>query len=284
MRIAFLMTGLSGYFAACLEELATHRDTEVLVITEATSPDADFEPEQLKPRGVQIGTFETLPNGRDLTRSLSMFRPDVLAVVGWQVAPYRHVARLLRPRPLRVLCMDNQWLATPKQLLGVVTAPVYIAPFFDVAFLPGDRQASFARKLGFRDSQIWPGLYTCDHPHFSSAFEARRAAKASAIPKAFLFAGRLVSSKGINLLAEAYSTYRSVSEDPWPLWLAGTGPLASRLIGLDGVTLRGFVQPRDLPNVFTQSGCLVLPSLFEPWGVVLHEAAAAGLAVICTRV
>src|SRR5207245_10841238 len=31
------------------------------------------------------------------------------------------------------------------------------------------------------------------------------------------------------------------------------------------------------------SGCFVLPSRFEPWGVVVQEAAASGQAVICTR-
>jgi glycosyltransferase involved in cell wall biosynthesis len=31
-----------------------------------------------------------------------------------------------------------------------------------------------------------------------------------------------------------------------------------------------------------ESGCLILPSRFEPWGVVVQEAAASGQAVICT--
>jgi glycosyltransferase involved in cell wall biosynthesis len=35
--------------------------------------------------------------------------------------------------------------------------------------------------------------------------------------------------------------------------------------------------------VFADAGCLILPSRFEPWAVVVHEAAAAGLPVICSR-
>jgi glycosyltransferase involved in cell wall biosynthesis len=31
-----------------------------------------------------------------------------------------------------------------------------------------------------------------------------------------------------------------------------------------------------------EAGCLILPSRFEPWGVVVQEAAASGQAVICT--
>jgi glycosyltransferase involved in cell wall biosynthesis len=33
-----------------------------------------------------------------------------------------------------------------------------------------------------------------------------------------------------------------------------------------------------------KSGCLVLPSLFENWGVVIHEACAAGLPIIATYI
>src|SRR5207249_1567296 len=37
-----------------------------------------------------------------------------------------------------------------------------------------------------------------------------------------------------------------------------------------------------LADVLAVSGCLILPSLFEPWGVVIAEACAAGLPIICT--
>jgi glycosyltransferase involved in cell wall biosynthesis len=44
----------------------------------------------------------------------------------------------------------------------------------------------------------------------------------------------------------------------------------------------GFVQPADLPGELAGAGCFVLASRFEPWGVVLHEAASAGVPLICT--
>ena len=37
-----------------------------------------------------------------------------------------------------------------------------------------------------------------------------------------------------------------------------------------------------MPAAFAASRFLVLPSTFEPWGVVVHEAVASGLGVICT--
>jgi len=32
------------------------------------------------------------------------------------------------------------------------------------------------------------------------------------------------------------------------------------------------------------SGCFILPSRYEPWALVIHEAACAGLPIICTNV
>ncbi len=33
-----------------------------------------------------------------------------------------------------------------------------------------------------------------------------------------------------------------------------------------------------------KSGCFILPSIFEPWAVVIHEFACAGLPIIATEV
>ena len=45
----------------------------------------------------------------------------------------------------------------------------------------------------------------------------------------------------------------------------------------------GFVQPHDLGEVIQETGVFVLPSLFEPWGVVVQEYAAAGFPIITTN-
>ena len=63
----------------------------------------------------------------------------------------------------------------------------------------------------------------------------------------------------------------------------GVGPLADTIGSIDGVDMLGFVQPDEMPSVFARAGCLVLPSRHEPWAVVIHEAASAGLPVVCTR-
>jgi len=102
------------------------------------------------------------------------------------------------------------------------------------------------------------------------------------------FAGQLDERKGIHDLLPAF---KHVVEK-WPnvhLVLAGEGPLRQfienycRENGLTGrVHLPGFLSP--ITDFMKAIDCLVLPSLWEGFGIVLIEAMAAGKPVITTHV
>ena len=42
------------------------------------------------------------------------------------------------------------------------------------------------------------------------------------------------------------------------------------------------MQPEEMPGIIADTGVFVLPSLFEPWGVVVHEYASAGFPLLCS--
>jgi glycosyltransferase involved in cell wall biosynthesis len=261
---------------ACLKELA-ERGVDVLATVPQTLADSPFDiDDSFLAERVVLPTGST---GHRLTSLLERFDPDVLLVVSWHTAEYRAVARHFRGRALRVLCMDNQWLGTARQYLGVAVAPWHIRSCFDRVFLPGARQERFARLLGFSPDVIHRGFYSGD----VDEFHARPAHPGDRDRPAFVFVGRLVPEKGIADLANAYRAYRKTVSDPWPLIVAGTGPMADMVRELEGVEWHGFVQPRDLSNVLRSAHVLVLPSRFEPWGVVAHEAASMGLALVVSR-
>jgi glycosyltransferase involved in cell wall biosynthesis len=98
----------------------------------------------------------------------------------------------------------------------------------------------------------------------------------------FFFIGRLRKSKGIDLLINAYQLYRDTVKQPWGLMVAGTGGMTSAVEGIAGIKYLGFIPPNRLPINMEMVRCLILPSRFEPWGVVIHEASAAGLPIIAS--
>jgi len=278
VRLAILWEQWTGYLDACVREMCNRYPVELLRAHVRPSPDAPFRLDDFV-TAKHVHMFETDPVEAELGPLLNGFKPDALLISSWHRPQYRRIARSHRGRALRMLAMDNQWLGTPKQWAGRLIAPWYIRPLYDGAMVPGPRQRQFAGMLGFADETIIEPLYSCDVARFAGA-----AYGPNLIPSArkFLFVGRLVDEKGIEPLIAAYRAYRAQVSEPWGLLVAGTGPLRDLLNGVEGVDYRGFVQPSELPALFGEATCFVLPSRYEPWGVVLHEAVCAGLPVICS--
>ncbi len=199
---------------------------------------------------------------------------DLIYVCSWHVRGYRDIARSRKGKAIRILCMDNQWMGTARQYIGIAAFRLYVRSCYDFAFVPGNRQAKFASYLGFGAHEIIEGHYACAES-FTSAAQV-------VAPRAFLFVGRLIDLKGVNVLASAWRIYVQRQSDPWTLRICGAGPLRSGFDGLPCVEILGFVQPLELPVVMQRASALVLPSLYEPWGLVVQEAAKAGLGLIAS--
>lgn len=276
LKVAVLWYTLTGYMNAALRSLASQPGVEMLVADHAgKGKQAPFADEMFAWMTNRY-KFPQDPDEGELLRRLEEFQPDVMLVASWSTPAYRKACERFKGRAVRVVGMDNQWAGTLRQWIGVTMSPFYIQPLFEAALVAGERQAEFARKLGFQDEHIWRGLYCGDTEAFT--YPGRRLLGSG--PHAFLYAGRMVADKGIDTLLEAYRLYRAAAgHEPWLLKLVGgkidqaPGP---------GVEYQGFVQPWDLPEVFKAADCFILPSRMENWGVVMHEAAAASLPIICT--
>ncbi|MEM8901349.1 MAG: glycosyltransferase family 4 protein, partial [Bacteroidota bacterium] len=188
----------------------------------------------------------------------------------------KKVARYFKKKGIpTIVGADNQWTRSTKQLLASWFSPILLKPYFSHFWVPGPRQYAFASRLGYDANHIKSGFYVADVPLFMESGKKRELSPT--FPKRLIYVGRLVKEKGVEDLLEAF---QSVSNDDWELWLAGTGPLQEKASKMNGVKCLGFVQPEQLPEVLRNCGAAILPSKREPWGVVLHEYVASGLAVI----
>ncbi|MER7169137.1 glycosyltransferase family 4 protein, partial [Micromonospora sp. NPDC000207] len=104
------------------------------------------------------------------------------------------------------------------------------------------------------------------------------------------FAGRLVYEKGVQHLIAGLPRLRE-RHPGLRVVIAGDGPYRAELeaevhrLGLGGtVTMPGFLGGTDLPAMMAASDCFAVPSIYEPFGMVALEGAAAGapLAVAAT--
>lgn len=108
-------------------------------------------------------------------------------------------------------------------------------------------------------------------------------------PPTLLYVGGLSERKGVDLVLEAFG--QVARELPQArLILAGSGALrtslerqASRMGLADRVEFLGFVEPDDLPRVFAEADVLASPSLEDTFGMVVVEAWASGVPVVCSK-
>jgi glycosyltransferase involved in cell wall biosynthesis len=122
--------------------------------------------------------------------------------------------------------------------------------------------------------------------HLKPNFLARDPGKRTGQGNYALFAGRLTPEKGVLEMIDAWIDITEV-----PLLIAGEGPLygdACALIERSGsrhIKLLGHLDPAEVLAHLKQARFVIFPSRwYEPFGMVLLEAAACGVPVIASRI
>lgn len=284
MRVVICWTEIAGYTAACWRELAARAGVELAILAWNSSfsrSGTKFERQLTDGLPVRLLEEHEQQDRPLVARLVTEKQPDLILIGGWAEAPYRDLVRLpALARSRIVLAMDSPWNATLRQRLARLKIGRFIDRL-DAIFVPGARAAIFASRLRMPQPRIFRGMYGFDYRHFAPALAQRLSA--GPWPRSFLYMGRYVPQKGLDILTAGYDRYRkSIPADPWPLVCHGSGPAKGILQGRNGVTVNDWVQPADQPGLLARHGAFILTSHSEPWGVAVAEAMASGLPAICS--
>ncbi|MBN1664238.1 MAG: glycosyltransferase family 4 protein [Deltaproteobacteria bacterium] len=103
-----------------------------------------------------------------------------------------------------------------------------------------------------------------------------------------LFSGRLIHRKGLDTLLDAAE--KLVEINNWVLWIEGDGPLMSTYLcratdlGIsDKCRFLGFCQMSLHSWLLRNSDIVVIPSIRDPWGIVVDEGMQLGKVVITSN-
>jgi glycosyltransferase involved in cell wall biosynthesis len=103
-----------------------------------------------------------------------------------------------------------------------------------------------------------------------------------------VYVGQLVDRKGVDILIQAFA--RSKSGRSRGLIIVGDGKLRPALEELavrngvnKDISFLGAMKTSDAHRIMASGSCLVLPSRFDGWGVVINEAISLGLPVIVSH-
>ena len=173
----------------------------------------------------------------------------------------RDIERLLVEQSDGIICCSNYMLDHIQHVLGAVKTKIRV--------IPNGVEAS--RFNNGRQPQLIPTGVSEDR-------------------KTILYVGRIVREKGIFTLLDAFEKLRKQGKDV-SLVFAGEGPLKEDLAKEvlrrklnDRVKLAGFVDEKKLVSLYNSSDAFVLPSHYEPFGMVALEAMASRVPVVVSDV
>jgi glycosyltransferase involved in cell wall biosynthesis len=148
----------------------------------------------------------------------------------------------------------------------------------DAFVVPGPSAGRYLQRLGAAPERIHVAPNAVDVDFWSE----RPAGVERSEPSTLLYSGRLDEAKGVDIALEAFAASRLRGAADFVL--AGDGPeraaLEARAVG--NVRFIGAQTPASLRRLYHSADMLVFPSRYDPWGLVVNEAACARLAAVAS--
>ncbi len=315
MRVALLTNILTPYRVPVYEILAATPGWELRVMVNAESEfDRSWQVERgsldvervtgfalrrrIRARGRalyhQITTLH-IPTG--LPAALRRFAPDV--VISAELGARTLIALLyarLTGTPLVIWSYHSRVGATGAGPLQRLWRRFLLANAQAVVGM-GRQARDVLSGLGVPSERIFDAPNACDHDSVVRAVEgcepeALRASLQERLgcrERIALVVGRLVPMKGVAPLIQAWEWLPEELRARWTLLFVGSGPLEALLREAEASADRGeiahtpTVPPDEVAGYYAASDLLVFSSLGDPWGLVVNEALASGLPVLCSR-
>jgi len=240
------------------------------------------------------GAYQDIPRKALCARLASYLwksKPDVVVLPGYHSVEYwlmLFIAKLLGCR-IGVFCDSTAYDNPSTSRLKRILKSFFFRSCHRI-FAYGERAKEYLEAHGVDPAVIVTDCQSAaavvDGYAPALALQLRVDSMREPAPRTFLFVGRLVPQKRVDLLIAAFDVVRKACADV-RLELVGTGPdmdaLAHQVatLGLqDLVCFTGPVNGADLARRYQSAYCLVLSSSSEPWGLVVNEALAWGCPVI----
>jgi glycosyltransferase involved in cell wall biosynthesis len=319
VRVAYLLTHPVQYQAPLLRQLAAEPDIDLTVFFCSDFSlhkfyDQEFNKEIAWDIPLVAGyRYEVLPamGGKGqitfwrpfnygLSRRLREGGFDVLWVHGY-ARWFNWVSILLaKARGLKVFIRDDATLISlPRTIIKKALKKVFFAilkSFCDGFLAVGSKNREYYGYYGVKYDKIFLVPWAVDNAFFQAKAQEAAATldelrTSLGLEKGrpiILFAGKLSARKRVGDLLEAYLQLSPDQKtEPFPyLLFIGEGEQRQALenrareTGWDSIKFLGFKNQTELPAYFNLCQVFVLPSVHEPWGLVVNEVMNAGRAVI----
>jgi glycosyltransferase involved in cell wall biosynthesis len=227
---------------------------------------------------------------------LTRIDPTVVVVAGWATPESFSAIAWARAAGKRlVMLSDSQAEDAPRAFLRDAVKSRLVRSC-DAALVAGRSHKNYIVSLGIPAARVFLGYDAVDNDHFERGAAAAHA-QAGALraqyelpPRYLLASARFIPKKNLPRLVQAYALAIEGQADAPDLVLLGDGPERAAIesaIALipqpNKVHLPGFRSYDQLPTYYGLADGFVHVSTTEQWGLVINEAAAAGIPLVVSR-
>jgi glycosyltransferase involved in cell wall biosynthesis len=277
LSIVFLWAEVGGYLEAVLKSLSS-QPVGIINVVHWDKRNLNTTQHEITNLDKVIFHARSEANDELIFKLLEIAKPEIVVVSGWMDKGYIRVCKKYKkkcPNVKIVAGIDDMWVGSLRQRLGQIYYNFFYRKLFDFMWISGQPQFSFAQRFGYNIENIISNLYSAD----TETFKTR-----AGITKRFVFVGRFVKVKAIDLLVNAYCMLSESEQKEWPLILIGDGDQKSIILGQKNpnIIVLPFLQPEKLREELLKGGVGCLPSHKDQWGIVLHEYALMGLPILAS--
>ena len=231
-----------------------------------------------------------------LLKEIRKYNPDVILTSGYNDLALDLIVFLNKIKGKKTIFQtDTTYFDKQRNLLKEFFKR-NLLKIFDYAFCVGTAQINYLKTLNFNIERIFKvSWYAVDSEQILAAFSESFAKRINTIEKLnlmnknFIYAGRLSAEKNLKTLISAFKEVKNNGGKDWGLIIVGDGADREelekivRVQNIPNVFFAGGVFWKDVPKYYALSDVFILPSLSEPWGLVVNEAMICGLPVIVSE-
>ena len=211
----------------------------------------------------------------NLLRVLRTISYEKIIYSGWEVKEVT-LAALFNKRKKNAIVIESSIIETKKTGLTWLLKKIAIGRM-SLAYPSGLLQKAILETFSFKGKTVITHGVGISNLKETSFHNKKTCTRNN--PLRFIYVGRISSEKNIDFMVKVFKTL------PYELILIGDGPLKKQFDDKTYSNIRflGYIDNKKLSKELLKSDCFILPSLSEPWGLVVEEALTLGLPVIVSN-
>jgi len=206
-----------------------------------------------------------------LKKILKDIKYKKILVSGWDLIEFWYLV-FINSKSKNCLALESTILESNTKGLKGMIKKVFLSRISTV-FASGRLHTELLKELRYKNIiNITQGVGIINKPKFK--YETKE------YQKRFLYIGRLSEVKNLEILIKIFNELKE-----YKLTIVGTGKMEKYLksIANKNIIFLGVIENKNIKNQFKENDIFILPSISEPWGLVVEEALYFGLPVMISE-